>query len=307
MSRPFIFHWDGEAMRPLRRFAHLCDKEFVVGELYPMQVHEDRSTNSHNHYFAALADAFENLPEDELERFRTVEHLRKWALIKAGYRDERTIVLKTKAEAAEIADLVRSLDSYAVVLVRDNAMKVYTAQSQSARAMDRKTFQESKDKVLDIVADLVGVSRGDLESHTKSDPSRSRTRPDKHVEAASTDAAGPDNQPQPEQAQTHASPEIHAPVYPSGGDVAGAELPSAPASPDDVLRRFSEALFEVVNGGPRALMQRRKRFGEENRVAADKDKVEAIYSAHLARVAYDQVSDDECRRRVEDAITAVAA
>jgi hypothetical protein len=85
---PVEFQWDGEVMRPARHYLPRCHKQYVVGEAYPMIPHEDRSTNSHNHFFAAVHEAWKNLPEKMTARFPTSEHLRKWALIKAGYADD---------------------------------------------------------------------------------------------------------------------------------------------------------------------------------------------------------------------------
>ena len=99
---PILYRWDGEAMTPAtQRFAREADKQFVVGEEYPLIVHEHRSAASHKHYFAAISDAWESLPESMAGEFPTSEHLRKRALIMAGYRDERSIVAASKAEAGD--------------------------------------------------------------------------------------------------------------------------------------------------------------------------------------------------------------
>lgn len=159
---PIIFAWDGETMCPLARFARTCDKQFVVGENYTLVTHEDRSQASHSHYFAALNEAWKNVREDVAERFPTSEHLRKWALVKAGYADERSIVCSSKAEALRLAAFIRPLDEYAVIVVREATIKVFTPQSQSMRAMGKKDFQASKDAVLEIVSGMIGVKSAEL-------------------------------------------------------------------------------------------------------------------------------------------------
>lgn len=153
-----IFEWDGDGMVPLPRFRRLADKHFVVHENYRLEVREDRSAASHNHYFAALHEAWQNLPEHLAEKFPTPEHLRKHALIRAGYRDERTLVAASKAEAQRLAAFVKPMDEYAVVLVDGATVTVYTAQSQSFRAMGKKRFEESKARVLDVIAGLIGTT-----------------------------------------------------------------------------------------------------------------------------------------------------
>lgn len=155
---PILCQWDGEAFVPQARFARLCDREFVVGETYALTRHEERSSASHRHYFAALNEAWRNLPEDVAEAWPTPEHLRKWALVRAGFADERSIVCASKAEAQRIAAFVKPMDQFAIVVARDATIKVFTPQSQSVKAMGKAAFQDSKQKVLDIVAGLLGVS-----------------------------------------------------------------------------------------------------------------------------------------------------
>lgn len=158
MPLPLPCRWDGDGFVPLQRFAKEADRAYVVGEVYRMAPVEDRSGKSHGHYFAALSDAWANLPEGQAERFPSAEHLRKWALIKAGWRDERSIVAASKAEAQRLAAFVRPMDEFAVVLVSGPVVTVYTAQSQSMRAMGKQAFEASKQAVLDIVAGMIGVT-----------------------------------------------------------------------------------------------------------------------------------------------------
>lgn len=162
MNAPFAFTWDGDAMVPTAHFKRACDKEFVVGQVYRMETVEERSVVSHRHYFATLHEYWLNLPEHLAERFPSAEHLRKYALIKAGFYDERSIVAGSKAEAQRLASFIKPMDDFAIVTVSEAVVRVFTAKSQSMKAMGRKTFQESKDKVLDLVADMIGVSRINL-------------------------------------------------------------------------------------------------------------------------------------------------
>jgi len=162
MTAPVICAWDGEAFVPMPRFAKLCDKEFTIGENYPLVVHEDRSQASHRQYFASIHEAWLNLPMDLAERYPTDEHLRKYALVRCGYADERSIVCSSKAEAQRIGAFIKPMDQYAVVVIRDCVVKVFTPQSQSMKAMGKKEFQDSKTKVLDFVASLIGVTAEEL-------------------------------------------------------------------------------------------------------------------------------------------------
>jgi len=160
---PLAFDWTGENMSP--KLPKLADKFFVVGEVYRLAPHEDRSAVSHRHYFASINEAHNNLPEDIAERLPTPEHLRKFALIRAGYRDERTIVCPTKGEAMRVAAFVRPIDDFAVVECEDLVVTIYTAKSQSMRAMGKKTFQESKEAVLRIISEMIGIDAATLQQN----------------------------------------------------------------------------------------------------------------------------------------------
>lgn len=157
MNAALPFRWTGEAMMPLPSFAKRCDAEFVVGAIYNLEAIEGRSAKSHAHYFASINEAWQNLPEAMVEQFPTSEHLRKWCLIRAGYHQSRDIVVSSKAEAQRLAAFVKPMDSYAVVVARAAVVTVYTAESQSQKAMGKQRFQESKDAVLSLLAAMIGT------------------------------------------------------------------------------------------------------------------------------------------------------
>lgn len=158
MPGAILTQWDGQAFVPATRHMKKCDAEYTVGETYFVDPIAPRSQASHNHFFAQLADLWLNLPEDQAERWPNAEALRKYALIMTGYRDERTIVASSKAEAQRIAAFVRPMDETAVVTVKEAVVRVWTAKSQSMKAMGKSDFQKSKDDVLGYVAGLIGVT-----------------------------------------------------------------------------------------------------------------------------------------------------
>jgi len=165
MSRyaPIVFRWDGESMVPLSRFANRADETFVVGECYQLEPVDEVSQKSRGHFFAVLKECWKNLPEDLADQFPTTEALRKKCLIKAGFRDERSIVTLTNAEAQRVAAFIRPIDDCSIVLVKNNVVLQYTARSQSQKEMGRKEFEASKDAVFKILNDLVGLPIGSLE------------------------------------------------------------------------------------------------------------------------------------------------
>lgn len=159
---PLLFRYEGEGeFKPATDYwGRRADLSYVVGEVYRLVTFEERSQASHNHYFASIQNGFDNLPDAMRDQFPTTEHLRKKLLIRAGYADERSIVCASKAEAHRMAAFIRPIDEYAIVSVREAVVRVFTAQSQSMKAMGAKAFQESKQAVLDQLDDLLGVDRG---------------------------------------------------------------------------------------------------------------------------------------------------
>lgn len=160
-SAPILLSWDGEAFYPASPYwASRADRQFVVGETYKLVEHHDRSEASHNHYFASISNAWNTLPDHLLAEYPTAEHLRKKMLVKCGYADERTVVCASKAEAERVAAFIKPMDNYAVVIFHEAVVKVYTAQSQSLKAMGKREFQESKEAVLAAIDRLLGVEPG---------------------------------------------------------------------------------------------------------------------------------------------------
>jgi hypothetical protein len=165
MSSSFLIaaRWDGSTFVPLIRFRNLCDENYVVGEIYNLEPIEQRSMKSHSHFFASLTDAWRNLRDDVALRYPTVEHLRAAALIHEGFAQSRDIVASSKAEANRIAAFVKPMNEYAVVTVKECVVTIWTARSQSMKAMGKEDFQRSKTAVLEYVSTLIGTSRDELE------------------------------------------------------------------------------------------------------------------------------------------------
>lgn len=170
MKAPIVFTWTGSAMEPLRRFHNRCSTMFDLGKRYALVETEERSRRSHQHYFAAVHEAWQNLPEHLSGRFPTSEHLRKWALIKCNYVNITQIATANNGEALKVEKLMQKSDPYAAVDISDNVVTIGTPQSQKVKrgengGMDAKTFQKSKQDVLDFLQEMIGVEAGDLEAN----------------------------------------------------------------------------------------------------------------------------------------------
>jgi len=162
---PMEYVWHDGALRPLK--PRLAASRLVEGEVYSLAPHEERSKRSHDHWFVSVEEAFKNLPEDTEGRWLSVEHFRKWVLVRAGWCDELTVACETKAEAERVAALSQKLDGYAVVILRDKVVSIYTAKSQSYAAMKSGEFRAVKERGLKVLADLLGVEPEALSHHAR--------------------------------------------------------------------------------------------------------------------------------------------
>jgi len=127
-ARPIIFDWTGTAMVPRRPFMKDADARFVIGEGYMLEAVELRSAASHRHYFATVNDAWASLPDELLARFPSPVHMRKWALIKAGFCTMKQDVFPSKAEAARVCAFVKKhIDDFAIATVKGPVVTVYRA------------------------------------------------------------------------------------------------------------------------------------------------------------------------------------
>lgn len=157
---PLWFEWTGLAMAPLNRAA--AARMFVPGEKYHLEHREDRSAATHNHEFAWLHDAWLNLPETIADQYPSPEHLRKRALIQAGFYHEEIIDVGSKAGAIRVAASLRGINDFALVLVRGPFVIRRVAKSQSRRAMNKQEFAASKAAIMEVIASLIGVTPDQL-------------------------------------------------------------------------------------------------------------------------------------------------
>lgn len=159
-TTPMQFQWTGEAMIP--RLPRHADRMFTVGQVYTLIEHVETSTKSLRHEFAWLREAWANLPDELADQFPSAEHLRKRALIDAGFYHETVIDAGTNAAAQRVAAYARHKDEFAHIVVRGPLVVERTAKSQSRRAMNHAEFQASKTALLDVVSAMIGVEPATL-------------------------------------------------------------------------------------------------------------------------------------------------
>jgi hypothetical protein len=112
---------------------------------------------SRRYFFAALRDAWANLPDAMRERFPNAEVLRKHALVAIGYCDVITLAVGSKAAAPQIASAFRLKDQYCIATVRGDVVTIYTARSMARRVLLKKDFLQVADKVFHWIAETTGI------------------------------------------------------------------------------------------------------------------------------------------------------
>ena len=161
MTAPILCRWTDCAFHPVGDY-HLraAGAAYEEGGLFRMAPVEDRSTATHNHQFAWISEAWKSLPDHYAGEPWSVtpETLRKYALIRTGFCSTQIYACGSKAEARRwAANLRGAIHEFCIVVPKEMTVQVFTAKSQSRRAMDKAEFQASKEAILDFIADLIGV------------------------------------------------------------------------------------------------------------------------------------------------------
>lgn len=177
--KPVIFRWEtvdvcvegGEVRRmsvmvPHARFGALCKRQFEVAEDYVLGPVDGIPSRSRAPLFIAARDAWNNLPEEDT-RFPSDEHLRKKALVMAGWAYHHQAPFETVEDAKAHAIGLRRVDEYAVIVRKGCVVDCWIAKSISAGTpgLTKEKFQEVKTKALDWMATLARTTRAELEAN----------------------------------------------------------------------------------------------------------------------------------------------
>lgn len=163
LKPPILCRWNGDGFAPSNPYwQKIADQDFVIGKTYRLVELAERSIVSEGHQFAWLDEAWHQLPENVADQYPTPTHLRKRALIQAGYYDEQIIDAGTKAGALRVASGIQSREPFSLIIVRGVLVIIRTAKSQSRHSMAKAEFQASKDAVLAIVSEMIGVKPEEL-------------------------------------------------------------------------------------------------------------------------------------------------
>lgn len=159
--------WEGDGFKPASPYwQSKADEQFVVGVTYQISAIAGRSEQSHNHTFAVIVEAWHSLPDELLSTYPTAEFLRKRALVDIGHRNETLYACKSNAAALRLAAILRGMNQFAVIDVRDDTVRIWEARSMARNAVpDNKSWQDLKTRLLTRVGDIVGVSAEAMNKH----------------------------------------------------------------------------------------------------------------------------------------------
>lgn len=141
-----------------------------VGNVSGWQLAENRSGESHRHFFAIVHEAWKSLPEDMADDFPSPDHLRKWALIKAGFCTMTKIVCANNDEAVNLLKKWKTVDRFSLLEVSGKVVTIWTADSQRRDAQGRKAFQEAKEAALHVLSNLIGTDVTTLKEAARENP-----------------------------------------------------------------------------------------------------------------------------------------
>jgi hypothetical protein len=167
MSAPLLYVWNGEGFEPTPYYRRVAERQFQIGRVYRLEQVEARSWDSHRHYFAAVHDAWQNLPEGG-PQFQSPDELRKWALTHTAFRDTREYRATNRQEALRVARYLREGHDYSRIEFDEDDPRIvrqYIPRSQAAATMSGREFQLSKQAVLDVLAAKLGVTVEDLKAN----------------------------------------------------------------------------------------------------------------------------------------------
>lgn len=161
--------YDGAVLEPDGHFsAAALQSRLGAGEVLLIDIEPNRSRATHNHQFAFIKTAWDNLPEamKDAPYAKTPDTLRKHALIMTGYAKSRMFALGCERRAVRMARHMRDMDEdeeiYSIVTTDGPVVYRVTAESQKERLMGRHRFQQSKQAILEWLADLIGVEPQEL-------------------------------------------------------------------------------------------------------------------------------------------------
>ena len=138
---------------------------------------QKRSRQHHNFFFACLDEAYANWPSAHRFQPASVEHLRHWLLVQAGYHnvigqnltEDSGDVYRMADFTARILQHTRTTGSSGFVeITGEHSIIVKFPKSISWRTLDQKAFTPIAEAIFQIVEHETGIKTEDLKKHTES-------------------------------------------------------------------------------------------------------------------------------------------
>lgn len=142
-----------------------ADEQYGDGQIIRLQEPVDRTQRAEGYYFSNVKEMWASLPEKYADEWWAEDEdaLRYYALIQTGFANTETFPCETVQEAKRLMAFLGPMSSHAIIKRDGTIVYRFTAKSQSRKAMPgRATFAESSTKVLDYIADLIGLDKDDL-------------------------------------------------------------------------------------------------------------------------------------------------
>ena len=129
-----------------------------------------RSPADHRRFFAMIAAAYSHWREAHEFTPDSPEHLRKWLLCKAGYRESTEIAADITEDQPALAKLIaltiesalKAANSSAFVRVYGDRVAVHAAKSIAFDKLDQKKFGQIREAVEQIIGEELGVPTDEL-------------------------------------------------------------------------------------------------------------------------------------------------
>ena len=158
--------WDGDAMRPARRFVAKARETFKLDERYVLEAVEEEQSARDMAYHAYIREAWAQLPEQLSAQFPSPTDFRRHLLIACGFATTRRLQFASVQAAQEAIGVLGSLA--AEIEVRGAVVTVKTPMSQKLRGgMPKAERLRSYQETQDLAAALIGARPDQVEQNAR--------------------------------------------------------------------------------------------------------------------------------------------
>jgi len=141
--------------------------------------HASRSPQDHRRFFAVIRATYTHWPESHEFDPDNAEHLRKWLLCKAGFRDVTTIPVDFPIELAKehpalmklvmlaVEAAIKAAKGYAFPRIHGDCIAVFSAKSIQWDKIDQKEFNKVREAVEEVIEAETGLKPDQLLKETE--------------------------------------------------------------------------------------------------------------------------------------------